>query len=76
MTSAVRFANLTDEDLKEILENKDSKSTHCATKYAVTMLREYLKQMDYPEDFEHAKKEVLSGVRIDKILRCTKRQEW
>ena len=62
MTSAVRFANLTDEDSKEILENKDSKSTHCATKYAMTMLREYLKQKNYPEDFEHAEKEVLSGV--------------
>ena len=42
-----RFANLTEEDLQEIIDNKDSKQTNAVIEKSVGILRSYCESKEY-----------------------------
>ena len=49
---AERFASVTEEELKVLIENKDSKNTKRTTKTSVKILNDYLrdKNLEQPQD--------------------------
>jgi len=63
--SSGRFVRLTEEELREITDGKDAKSTKNSTKYAANTFRAYLRDKNLPEDFEN-----WSKADLDSRLRC------
>ena len=55
-----RFANLTEEDLQEIINNKDSKQTKVVIEKSVGIFRSYCESMEYV--FSQVEKNNDSGV--------------
>ena len=55
-----RFASLTDQEFESILENKNAENTKKATKQAVTLFREYLREKGLPSEFESLDKPSLA----------------
>ena len=60
-----RFVSLTEDELREITDGKDAKSTKNSTKYAANTFRTYLRDKNLPEDFENGSK-----TDLDSRLRC------
>jgi hypothetical protein len=56
---------LTEDELREITDGKDAKSTKNSTKYAANTFRNYLRNKNLPEDFEN-----WSKADLDSRLRC------
>ena len=63
--SSERFVSLTEDELREITDGKDAKSTKNSTKYAANTFRTYLRNKNLPEDFEN-----WSKAYLDSCLRC------
>ena len=63
--SSGRFVSLTEDELREITDGKDAKSTKNSTKYAANTFRTYLRDKNLPEDFENGSK-----TDLDSRLRC------
>jgi hypothetical protein len=60
-----RFVSLTEDELREITDGKDAKSTKNSTKYVANTVRNYLRNKNLPEDFEN-----WSKADLDSRLRC------
>ena len=54
--SAKRFASRTEEEIENLIRNKDSSSTKKATKQAVKILREFCSEKEIPTNFENLTK--------------------
>jgi hypothetical protein len=63
--SSERFVSLTEDELREITDGKDAKSTKNSTKYASNTFRAYLRNKNLPEDFEN-----WSKADLESRLRC------
>ena len=54
-----RFADLTNEEVKKIVEDKDSLNTKKSTKQAVGLFRKYLFEKEIEVEFKYFDKEIL-----------------
>lgn len=57
-----RFATISEDQFKKLIEDKDSKSTKQATKVAVSVFRSYLKEKHLEDDFENFPSEQLDDI--------------
>ena len=55
-----RFADLTNEEVKKIVEDKDSLNTKKSTKQAVRLFRKYLFEKEIDAELEYFDKETLA----------------
>ena len=67
-----KFGTLNEEDLEELLANKDSKSTKQQTKKAVRLLREFLISRTEDPNFENYSAEQLDN-SLYNLVQCSKR---
>ena len=62
---ASRFGNLNDDDIEEIIKNKDKKNTKKVVEKSVQVLRSYLQEKNMPDDFENLPEDELDNVLME-----------
>jgi len=57
-----RFATINEQELQELINNKDAANTKRSTETSVAIFREYLQLKGYPVEFEEYEKDRLASV--------------